>query len=104
MAEVWLWTCETCGAKTATDCDKINAADVRCAMCGSSLVGDEQKGMAVVKADRLAALERIASYARQYRKEIANRPVEENTGIFLMRRNLDEALMDLARMEDEAKC
>lgn len=59
MTDMWLWTCESCGAKTATECDKFDAADVRCAMCGSALVGDEQKGMAVVQANRLAALERL---------------------------------------------
>ena len=82
MADMWLWTCETCGAKTATECDKFNAADVRCAMCGSSLVGDEQKGMAVVKADRLAALERI--YRLHFEGSMDD---------------VDEAIDELARME-----
>ena len=94
MADMWLWTCESCGAKTATECDKFDAADVRCAMCGSVLVGDEQKGMAVVKADRLAALERIADLAAKLRA------ADGTSGTGPRRLALYRAL---ARMEADAK-
>lgn len=55
MTKLWMFTCEECGVKTATECDMLDAADVRCAMCGSALVGDKVDVVAV-NADRLAAV------------------------------------------------
>lgn len=57
MTKLWMFTCESCGRKTASECDTIDAADVRCAMCGSALVGDKVD-VVVVSSERLAALEK----------------------------------------------
>ena len=100
MEDMWLWTCETCGAKTATDCDKFNAADVRCAMCGSSLVGDEKKGMTVVKADRLAAQERLYNVCKQREEAYSQRNLAPR---IKADDEFADALDDLERMEADAK-
>ena len=115
MTDMWLWTCENCDAKTATECDKLDAADVRCAMCGSALVGDEQKGMAVVKANRLAALERLyEAYKKYHHSRIggsewfghkygddADGFVKQSEESNLRYRAVLQALADLARLEAE---
>lgn len=60
MTKLWMFTCESCERKTATECDMFDAADVRCAMCGSALV-DDKVDVVAVSSERLAALEELWS-------------------------------------------
>lgn len=58
-------------------------------------------GLVVVHKTRLDTLELIAMYAKDYRKEMMKRPMNETSGEYLMRRNLDNFLDALSTMSDE---
>jgi len=63
----------------------------------SSALESSAAGEATAK--RIAALERVANYAKYYRKESLDRPINETSSEFFMRKKLDNALAELEAME-----